>query len=104
MPDEIRHIENQPEIMWAESRSLLLTLRHAQRMLRTDPDLANDLLTLAHADARQIVEDADLVVKAVRGNSRALRKLVNDLAESIEGELDADDDADEDVPSDSEDE
>ena len=94
MPDEIRHIENRPEIMWAESRSLLLTLRHAQRMLRTDPDLAHDLLTLAHADARQIVEDADLVVKAVRGNSRAVRKLVNDLAESIEGELDADDDVD----------
>ena len=97
MPDEIRHIENRPEIMWAESRSLLLTLRHAQRMLRTDPDLANDLLTLAHADARQIVEDADLVVKAVRGNSRAVRKLVNDLAESIEGELDADDDVDDDA-------
>ncbi len=96
MPDEIRHIENRPEIMWAESRSLLLTLRHAQRMLRTDPDLANDLLTLAHADARQIVEDADIVVKAVRGKSRALLKLVNDLAESIEGELDADDGADDD--------
>ena len=94
MSDEIRHIANRPQIMLAEGRSLLLTLRHAQRMLRTDPDLANDLLTLAHADARQIVEDADLIVKAVRGNSRALRKLVSDLAESIEGELDADDDAD----------
>ena len=98
MSDEIRHIENRPEIMWAESRSLLLTLRHAQRVLRTDLELANDLLTLAHADARQIVEDADLVVKAARGNSRGLRKQVNDLAESIEGELDADDDADDDAP------
>ena len=29
MPDEIRHIENRPEIMWAENRSLLLTLRYA---------------------------------------------------------------------------
>jgi hypothetical protein len=92
MPDDIRHIDNVPEIMWAENRSLLLTLRHVQRVLRTDPDSAVDLLALAHADARQIIEDADLVVKAVRGNSRGLRKLLNDLAESIEGELDADDD------------
>ena len=95
MPDEIRHIENPPEIMWADNRSLLLTLRHAQRVLRTTPDLAEDLLTLAHADARRIIEDADVVIKAVRGNSPGLRKLVNDLAESIEGELDADEDADE---------
>ena len=104
MPDEIRHIENRPEIMWAESRSLLLTLRHAQRVLRADPDLANDLLTLAHADARQIIEDADLVVKAVRGNSRGLRKLANEFSESIEGELDADDDADDDATSTTEEE
>ncbi len=94
MSDEIRHIENPPEIMWADHGSLLLTLRHAQRVLRTAPDLAEDLLTLAHADARRIIEDADLVIKAVRGNSAGLRKLVNDLAESIEGELDADEDAD----------
>src|SRR5919199_689777 len=102
MADEIRHIENPPDIMWAENRSLLLTLRHAQRVLRTDPDVAHDLLTLAHADARQIIEDADLVIKAVRGNTAGLRKLVNDLAESIEGELDADDDADDDTPSETE--
>ena len=98
MPEEIRHMANPPEIMWADNRSLLLTLRHVHRVLRTDPDLAEDLLTLAHADARQIVEDADLVIKAVRSNSPGLRKLVNALAESIEGELDADDDADERVP------
>ena len=95
MSDEIRRIENSPDIMWAGNRSLLLTLRHVQRVFRTEPVLANDLLALAHADARQIIEDADLVIKAVRGNSPGLRKLVNDLAESIEGELDADDDADE---------
>ena len=95
MSDEIRHIENPPDIMWTENRSLLLTLRHARRVLRAEPGLAEDLLALAHADARQIIEDADLVIKAVRGNSPGLRKLVNALAESIEGELDADDDADE---------
>ena len=104
MPDEIRHIVNRPEITWAESRSLLLSLRHTQRMLRTDPDLAHDLLTLALADARQIVEDADVVVKAVYSNSRVVRKPVNDLAESIEGELDADDDADDDATPTTEDE
>ena len=98
MPDEIRQIENPPEIVWGDNRSLLLTLRHAQRVLRTAPDLAEDLLTLAHADARRIIEDADPVIKAVRGNSPGLRKLVNDLAESIEGELDADDDLDEQEP------
>ena len=95
VPDEIRQIENPPEIMWADNRSLLLTLRHVQRVLRADPNLAEDLLTLAYADARQIVEHADLVIKAARSNSPGLRTLVNDLAESIEGELDADDDADE---------
>ena len=95
MSDEIRHIENPPEIMWADNRSLLLTLRHAHRVLRTDPNLAEVLLALAHADARQIIEDADLVIKAVRSNSPGLRKLVNDLAESIEGELDADVEAEE---------
>ena len=99
MPDEIRQIENPSEIMWADNRSLLLTLRHVQRVLRTDPELAQDLLTLAHADARQIIEDADLVIKATRANSPGLRTLVNDLAESIEGELDADDDADDDATS-----
>ena len=94
MSDEIRRIENLPDIMWAGNRSLLLTLRHVQRVFWTEPDLATDLLALAHADARQIIEDADLVIKAVRSNSPGLRKLVNDLAESIEGELDADEDAD----------
>ena len=95
MTNEIRRIDNPPEVMWAGNRSLLLTLRHARRVFRTESELADDLLGLAHADARQIVEDADLVIKAVRGNSPGLRKLVNDLAESIEGELDADEDADE---------
>ena len=98
MSDEIRRFENLPDIMWDGNRSLLLTLRHVQRVFRTEPDVATDLLALAHADARQIIEDADLVIKAVRGNSPVLRKLVNDLAESIEGELDADDDADEREP------
>ena len=98
MSDEIRRIENSPDIMWAGNRSLLLTLRHVQRVFRTEPDLATDLLALAHADARQIIEDADLVIKAVRSNSPGLRNLVNALAESIEGELDADDDADEQEP------
>ncbi len=95
MSDEIRPIQNPPEIMWAGNRSLLLTLRHVQRVFRTEPDLAADLLALAHADARQIIEDADPVIKAARGNSPGLRKLVNDLAESIEGELAADDEAEE---------
>ena len=45
MSDEIRHIENLPEIMWAESRSLQLSLCDARRVLRTDPGVANDLLT-----------------------------------------------------------
>jgi hypothetical protein len=98
MTDEIHRIDNPPEVMWAGRRSLLLTLRHARRVFRTDPELAYDLLALAHADARQIVEDADLVIKAARDNSPGLRKLVNALAESIEGELDADDDADEREP------
>ena len=35
--DEARPIENPPEIMWGDSRSLLLTLRHIQRVLRSDP-------------------------------------------------------------------
>jgi hypothetical protein len=94
MTDEIRRIATPPEVMRAGDRSLLPTVRHARRALRTDPDLADDLLTLAHSDARQIVEDADLVIKAARANSPGLRKPVNALAEGIEGELDADDDAD----------
>ena len=71
MPDEIRRIANPPEIMWAENRSLLLTLRHAQRVLRTDLSLTADLLALTHADARQIIEDADLVIKASVRTARA---------------------------------
>jgi hypothetical protein len=98
MPDDVRPIENPPEIMWGDSRSLLLTLRHAQRVLRTDPDLAEDLLSLAYLDARQIVEDADTVVRAVRGRPSALRKAAGSLAESIEGELEGDDAADEEIP------
>jgi hypothetical protein len=95
MSEEIRRSEDPPQIRWAGNRSLLLTIRHALRVVRTDPDLAEDLLTLAHADARQTIEDADLVIKAVRGNGPALWRVVNGLAESIEGELDADDDANE---------
>jgi hypothetical protein len=95
MPEDVRPIDNPPEIMWGDSRSLLLTLRYAHRMLRTDPDLADDLLSLAYMDARQIIEDADTVVKAVRGRPSALRKAAASLAESIEGELEGDDAADE---------
>ena len=93
--DEPRPIENPPEIMWGDSRSLLLTLRHIQRVFRSDPDLADDLLGLAYSDARQIIEDADEVVKAVRGRPSALRRAAGSLAESIEGELEGDDAADE---------
>jgi hypothetical protein len=93
--DEPRPIENPPEILWGENRSLLLTLRHVQRMLRTDPELAEDLLSVAYLDARQIIEDADQVVDAIRGRPSALRRAVSALAESIEGELEGDDAADE---------
>jgi hypothetical protein len=93
--DEPRPIENPPEILWGENRSLLLTLRHVQRVLRTDPDLADDLLSVAYLDARQIIEDADQVVDAVRGRPSALRRAVSALAESIEGELEGDDASDE---------
>src|SRR5215211_7593781 len=51
MDGEIRHIEEPEEIRWAGDRSLLLTLRLALRVLRTDPDLAENLLALAHDDA-----------------------------------------------------
>jgi hypothetical protein len=94
-PDDVRPIENPPEIMWGDSRSLLLTLRYAHQLLRSDPDLADDLLSLAYMDARQIIEDADTVVKAVKGRPSALRKAAASLAESIEGELEGDDAADE---------
>lgn len=93
--DEPRHIENPPEIMWGDSRSLLLTLRYVQRVLRSNPDLAEDLLSVAYLDARQIIEDADEMVKAVRGRPSALRRAASSLAESIEGELEGDDAADE---------
>jgi hypothetical protein len=95
VPDEPRPIENPPEIMWGDSRSLLLTLRHIQRMLRADPDLDEDLLSVAYLDARQIIEDADEVIRAVRGRPSALRRAAASLAESIEGELEGDDAADE---------
>lgn len=94
-PDEPRPIENPPEVMWGDSRSLLLTLRYVQRVFRSDPDLADDLLSLAYMDARQIIEDADEVVRAVRGRPSALRRAAASLAESVEGELEGDDDADE---------
>jgi hypothetical protein len=93
--EEIVPIDNPPEIIWGENRSLLLTLRHIQRILRDDPDTASDLLSVAYLDARQIVEDADAVVREVRGQRSSQRKLVAALAESIEGELEADDAADE---------
>ncbi len=93
--EEPRPIENPPEIMWGDSRSLLLTLRHIQRVLRTDPDLADDLLSVAYLDARQIIEDADETIKALRGRPSALRRAAASLAESIEGELEGDDAADE---------
>ena len=64
-------------------------------MLRTDPELAEDLLSVAYLDARQIIEDADQVVDAIRGRPSALRRAVSALAESIEGELEGDDAADE---------
>jgi hypothetical protein len=92
--DEVIPIENPPEILWGENRSLLLTLRHAQRILRDDPETASDLLSVAYLDARQIIEDADAVVREVRGQRASQRKLVAALAESIEGELEADDHAD----------
>ena len=92
--EEILPIENPPEIMWGENRSLLLTLRHIQRILRSDPDTAIDLLSVAYLDARQIIEDADTVVRDVRGQRSSQRKLVAALAESIEGELEADDQVD----------
>ena len=95
VPDEPRPIENPPEILWGDSRSLLLTLRHIQRVLRTDPDLADDLLSVAYLDARQIIEDADEVIRELRGRPSALRRAAASLAESIEGELEGDNAADE---------
>ena len=92
--EEILPIENPPEIMWGDNRSLLLTLRHIQRILRSDPDTASDLLSVAYLDAPQIIEDAESVVQEVRGQRSSQRKLVAALAESIEGELEADDHAD----------
>jgi hypothetical protein len=93
--DEPRPIENPPEIMWGDSRALLLTIRHIQRVFRSDPDLADDLLSVAYLDARQIIEDADEVIRAIRGRPSALRRAAASLAESIEGELEGDDAADE---------
>lgn len=95
VPDEPRPIENPPEILWGDSRSLLLTLRHIQRVFRSDPELADDLLSVAYLDARQIIEDADEVIRAVRGRPSALRRAAASLAESIEGELEGDNAADE---------
>ncbi len=95
MADEIRRIEEPEQIRWAGDRSLLLPLRLALQKLRTDPDLAEDLLALAHSDARQIIEVADNLIVAVRSNSPSLWLMVNELAESIKGELEADDDAEE---------
>ena len=93
--DDVRHIENPPEIVWGDSRSLLLTIRYIQRVLRSDPELAEDLLGVAYMDARQIIEDADETVRSVRGRPSALRKAIGNLADSIEGELEGDAAADE---------
>ena len=60
--EEILPIENPPEIVWGENRSLLLTLRYIQQILRSDPETASDLLSVAYLDARQIIEDADVFV------------------------------------------
>ena len=92
--EEILPIPNPPDIMWGENRSLLLTLRYIQQIVRTDPETAVDLLSVAYLDARQIIEDADAVVREVRGQRAPQRKLLAALAESIEGELEADDAAD----------
>jgi hypothetical protein len=54
MSNEIRRIEEPPEVRWAANRSLLLTLRLALDRIRTDPDQAYDLLVLAYGDARDI--------------------------------------------------
>ena len=81
------------EIRWAGDRSLLLTLRRAMQVLRTDRDLATNLLALAQSDARQIIEDADGLITAVRADSPDRGRVLGDLAESIDGELEADDDA-----------
>jgi hypothetical protein len=93
MADEIRRIEEPEEIRWAGDRSLLLTLRLTMEVLRTNPDQAMDLLALAYGDARQIIEDADNAIVAIRSNSPVLWQMVNDLADSIQGEIEADDDA-----------
>src|SRR5215213_7248432 len=91
MDGEIRHIEEPEEIRWAGDRSLLLTLRRAHQVLWTNSELAEDLLALAHADARQIIEDADNAIVAIRSNSPVLWQMGNDLAEGIKGEIEADD-------------
>ena len=57
MPNQIRQINEPPEIRWAGDRSLLLIIRMPMQVLRTDPNIAEDLLALTHADARQIIED-----------------------------------------------
>jgi hypothetical protein len=93
MADEIRRIEEPEEIRWAGDRSLLLTLWLTMEVLRTNPDQAIDLLALAYGDARQIIEDADKAIVAIRSNSPVLWQMVNDLADSIQGEIEADDDA-----------
>jgi hypothetical protein len=50
------------------------------------------------------IEDADLVIEAVRGNTPDIWHLVNELAQSIEGELEADDAAAEEEAGDEDDE
>jgi hypothetical protein len=102
--NEIRRIEEPEEVRWAGNRSLLLTLRLAIQVLRSEPELAEDLLALAHSDARQIIEDAHNAIVAIRSNSPVLWRMVDDLAESIKGEIEADDDAaDVDAPEDEDD-
>ena len=75
MTDEIRRIDNPPEVMWAGNRSLLLTLRHAQRVFLTEPELADDLLTLARADARQTVTEGRPRGQGAEGGSVEMAEL-----------------------------
>jgi hypothetical protein len=72
VPEDSPQLPEPPEIHWADNGSLLLTLRHAMKVVRTDPDLAECLIALAHSDAHQSIEDADLLITAVRGDLPSL--------------------------------
>ena len=79
MPTEIHHIEDPPGIRGGDNRPLLLTLRLPPRVVRTNPELAEDLLVLAHAGARQIIQDADNVIKGVAGIAPSSRLIFRTL-------------------------